>query len=475
MADLELMLSALWKRPPMRARERWTRQHLEAYQARELRALRDYACAHSPFYREFHKGLYEAPLQNLPVLTKSILMDHFDDLATDRAIHLGEVKAYVEDRRGDERFLGRYWVNSTSGTSGHPGLFVVNRDEWSMELATAIRAFESAGLKLNLARRTRIAQITSTNPSHLSMQGGRDMANWWMPTLLMAASEPLASMVERLNAWRPEMLWAYASIIHLLADEQIAGRLKIAPHTVLSASELLTQGIRRRAVAAWGDVVFDTYATTDCGGIGAECDQHSGMHLQEDVSIIEVVDRDNQPVEPGVFGDKLLVTVLGSRTLPLIRYELEDSVRLARSMCPCGRPFRLIDAVRGRVEESLSFPAAAGGVVTVHPIVFSNIMDTLPVSGWQVLQDADGLHVLLCGISGALDEEKLARSVRDALKSQGVANPVVEIERVASIPQTTAGKTPLVRSILNGIEFRGISDALSRPPEAPIAGGPHAN
>ena len=155
--------------------------------------------------------------------------------------------AYVEDRRGDERFLGRYWVNSTSGTSGHPGLFVVNRDEWSMELATAIRAFESAGLKLNLARRTRIAQITSTNPSHLSMQGGRDMANWWMPTLLMAASEPLASMVERLNAWRPEMLWAYASIIHLLADEQIAGRLDIAPRTVLSASELLTQRIRRRA------------------------------------------------------------------------------------------------------------------------------------------------------------------------------------------------------------------------------------
>ena len=245
------------------------------------------------------------------------------------------------------------------------------------------------------------------------MQGGRDMANWWMPTLLMDASAPLAAMVDRLNAWRPEMLWAYASIIRLLAEEQMSGRLKITPRTVLSASELLTEGIRRRAVAAWGNVVFDTYATTDCGGIGAECDQHHGLHLQEDVSIIEVVDRNNQPVEPGVFGDKLLVTVLGSRTLPMIRYELEDSVRLARSTCPCGRPFRLIDAVQGRVEESLSFPAAAGGVATVHPIVFSNIMDPLPVSGWQILQDANGVHVLLSGVRGIFGRgESRARGPR---------------------------------------------------------------
>lgn len=282
----------------MRMRERWPLQRLEAFQMRELRAVRDWAYAHSPFYGDLHAGLRDAPLRDLPVLTKAMLMDRFDDVATDRAIHLDDVKAYVAERREGERFLGRYWVNSTSGTSGHPGLFVVNRDEWSMELATALRAFEWAGLTLNLTRRAKIAQITSTNLSHLSMQGGRSLANWWMPTLLMDATEPLASMVEQLNAWRPEMLWAYASIIHLLADEQISGRLKIAPRTVLSASELLTEGIRRQAVAAWGEAIFDTYATTDCGGIGAECDQHRGMHLQEDISIIEVVDRDNQPVEP---------------------------------------------------------------------------------------------------------------------------------------------------------------------------------
>jgi phenylacetate-coenzyme A ligase PaaK-like adenylate-forming protein len=45
----------------------------------------------------------------------------------------------------------------------------------------------------------------------------------------------------------------------------------------------------------------------------------------------------------------VLVTVLFSRTLPLIRYEMSDSVRLAADpSCGCGRPYRLLDAIQGR-------------------------------------------------------------------------------------------------------------------------------
>src|SRR5262249_4828864 len=105
-------------------REWWDRPRLERYQASTRRGLRDFAYRQSPFYQRFHRGAYAAPLEDLPVLTKAMVMDHFDDLVTDRAIHLDAVKAYVAHRRGDERFLDRYWVKSTSGTSGQPGLFL---------------------------------------------------------------------------------------------------------------------------------------------------------------------------------------------------------------------------------------------------------------------------------------------------------------------------------------------------------------
>jgi len=84
--------------------------------------------------------------------------------------------------------------------------------------------------------------------------------------------------------------------------------------------------------------------------------------------------------------------------------------------------------------------------VNVHPLVFSRIMDTLPVSGWQVLQGADRLRVLLSGVRGAFEDEALADSLRQALTEQGVLVPGVEVQRVESIPKTAAGKAPLIKS-----------------------------
>ncbi|GHP01163.1 hypothetical protein KSF_112100 [Reticulibacter mediterranei] len=139
------------------------------------------------------------------------------------------------------------------------------------------------------------------------------------------------------NAWQPEMLIAYASMARVLADEQLSGHLRITPRVVFPSSEVLTEETRRRMEQAWGERIFNQYAATECGSLAAECDQHQGMHLSEDLVIFEVVDSGNRPVPPGVYGDKLLITVLGSRTQPLIRYELSDIVSRPVS-APVGDP-----------------------------------------------------------------------------------------------------------------------------------------
>ncbi len=144
----------------------------------------------------------------------------------------------------------------------------------------------------------------------------------------------------------------------------------------------------------------------------------------------------------------MLVTVLSRSTQPLIRYELDDSVRLASAPCPCGRPFRLIDAIQGRIEEVLSFAGAGGGRVTIHPITFSNIMDQLPVASWQVLEDEAGVHLLLAGLAAPLDDAALAGEVAQTLVDHGVQRPAIDVQRVEAIPKSASGKTPLVLSKL---------------------------
>ena len=171
------------------------------------------------------------------------------------------------------------------------------------------------------------------------------------------------------------------------------------------------------------------------------------MHLFEDVVIAEVVDEHYQPVPPGVYGAKLLITTLFSRTQPLIRYELNDSVRLATDTCPSGLPFAMLEGIQGRVEDSLTLPGIEGGQVLIRPLVINRIMDIAPVSGWQISQQADqGLVVLLNGTRNGMTDEWLADQINKSLLADGAQVPYVRIQRVSEIPKTTAGKSPLIKA-----------------------------
>lgn len=133
------MARVLWKRARLRPRETWTRAELVAHQSRSFEALRAFALGHSPFYRNLHKGLERAPLADLPVVTKAMLMSHFDEIVTDRSIHLAELERYLEGLRGDQLFHGRYWVAATSGSSGMKSIVPSNAQEWTTIVASYAR------------------------------------------------------------------------------------------------------------------------------------------------------------------------------------------------------------------------------------------------------------------------------------------------------------------------------------------------
>ena len=105
----------------LRQREHWTPPQLMAYQADALRWLREYTYEHSPFYQQFHRGMVNRPFEELPVLTKSMLMEHFDDLVTDHAIHLEDIRAHMNAEHDDEHYLDRY------RDSGNPYVLLISR------------------------------------------------------------------------------------------------------------------------------------------------------------------------------------------------------------------------------------------------------------------------------------------------------------------------------------------------------------
>jgi phenylacetate-CoA ligase len=458
--NLDIMLSLLRTVSTLRAHERWTRAELEAYQATALRELREYVYARSPFYQRLHRGLFNRPLEELPVLTKATMMAHFDDLVTDRAVHLDDLRAHVAIDQDGTRFLNRYWINATSGSSGHPGFFLFDRAEWVTVLASFARAHEWAGTKVNVRHRMKMASVASVSPWHMSAQVGATLKSWWMPALRLAASEPLPDLVRQLNAFQPDMLVSYASMARILAEEQLAGRLAIRPHIVYTSSEVLSDETRRRIKAAWGQEPFNQYASTETGGIAAEHRLDRQLRLFEDLVLLEVVDDQYRPVPPGEYGARLLITTLFSRTQPLIRYELNDSLKLAMPTDGgVALPFAVVEGIQGRVEDAVYLPGVRQPEVVIQPLVFNRVMDVVPASGWQVIQGDADLTLLLSGLREAVADETIRDALSQALAAQGAVVPPIHVQRVAAIPKTAAGKAPLIKA--NGRHSAVISPPVS--------------
>ena len=185
----------------------------------------------------------------------------------------------------------------------------------------------------------------------------------------------------------PSSAGGVRSYAALLADEQRAGRLRIAPPLITSSSELLTPGMARRVHEAFGVRAFDFYSTTE-GLWAAQCPEHDGFHLFDELAIVENVDEDDRPVPDGEPGARVLLTNLFNPVQPLIRCEITDVVTVDPEPCPCGRTLRRVSAVHGRGDDVLRL-----GGVTVHPLQFAALTTDPDIREFQVVQHGDRLRL----------------------------------------------------------------------------------
>jgi phenylacetate-CoA ligase len=335
---------------------------------------------------------------------------------------------------------------ATSGSTGVRGVFLFNVAEWITALAGITRPMAWAGVKSALRKPPRSAMIASTTPWHYSARVTTSLSNRLLPALRLDAAEPLESMVRQLNDWQPEVLAGYPSVLRQLAEEQITGRLHIAPRSIATSAEVLTAETRERVRQAWNVRMFDTYGATEYAPIAAEC-AHGNKHLFEDGAIIEIVDEHGRAVPSGATGERLLLTIFGRHTQPLIRYEISDMVRPIAGECPCGRKFQIIESIEGRTEDVLSFPQRdQSGVLAAHPNLFHSVLETVPAAGWQVVHDDAGLLIALVGLRDASVCDGIAESIRQLLESRGAAAPPIRVRAVEQLERGATGKAPLILS-----------------------------
>ncbi|MDX8143249.1 phenylacetate--CoA ligase family protein [Lentzea sp. BCCO 10_0061] len=429
------------------------KQGPEAIARRQRDRLADivtYARAHSPYYREHYDTLPERIIDPtlLPATSKTELMPRFDDWITDPSVTLAAVQAFVEDPALiGEKFLDRYTVTTTSGTTGTPGIFLADRHALTITTALSTRMLGSwltaKDVARIVARRGRIAMVIATGGHFASATAGAALRKNRLRRNrigVFGVHTPMPELVAALNDFRPAILAPYASMGALLATEQQAGRLHIDPALVVLSAEGLAIGEYDRISAAFDAKVRQGYAANECPFLSYSC-RHGWLHVNNDWAILEPVDADHQPVPPGQRSHTALLTNLANRTQPILRYDLGDSVLVRPDPCPCGDPLPAIQ-VQGRTADLLTFPTRSGEPVSITPLALSLALEHLPgVELFQIVHTTPtALSIRVQPTPGA-DPERIWQTVHAEI-TRLLANHKLDhvtVTRATERPQQTSG------------------------------------
>lgn len=123
----------------------------------------------------------------------------------------------------------------------------------------------------------------------------------------------------------------------------------------LFGAEAWTESMRQEMERTWNMTATDNYGLSEVmgPGVSGECLERSGMHINEDHFLVEIIDpATGEQVEPGAEGE-LVITTLTKEALPILRYRTRDITVLIEDRCACGRTTARMRKVYGRTDDML--------------------------------------------------------------------------------------------------------------------------
>ena len=120
-------------------------------------------------------------------------------------------------------------------------------------------------------------------------------------------------------------------------------------------AEAWSEDMRRDIEDKLGIKAYDIYGLTETSGPGVafECSEQTGMHINEDHFIAEIIDPDTGEVLPEGSKGELVFTAITKEAFPLLRYRTRDICILTRGKCSCGRTFVKMCKPMGRSDDML--------------------------------------------------------------------------------------------------------------------------
>lgn len=405
----------------------WSKEQLEQFQWQRLQQLLNHCWHNVPYYKKAWQaaGINSiddiqsmADFAKLPVLTKQLVSEHYDDLIPRSA-------------------KGQNIRKSTGGSTGQP--FHFELDHFSNDARQAIMWRGYGWLGAGLGAKSLFLwgdNIGKTSALRtLKEKLYHRFYNREMVSTFSMNINNLTSYVEKVNDYKPEAIISYVNPLYEIAKFINKNGLSVyQPQTLLTGAEPLYEFQRQEIEQAFNAKVYNTYGCREFMLIAAECEHQQGLHINIDHLVVETIDVSGKTVN-GNAGD-LVITDLLNYGMPLIRYVNGDQATLTSTPCQCGNPLPMIEKINGRKLDVIK--TQSGNMIPgeLFPHLFKEFSG---ITKFQVVQKSlDKITlVIVKNNQFSLEDEAL---IKQEINRYSHNELDIEFDFVANIALTPSGK-----------------------------------
>jgi phenylacetate-coenzyme A ligase PaaK-like adenylate-forming protein len=406
--------------------ERWSTDETHAYVSAQLRALLRHAYDHVPYYRRLFEELDAHPddirdvpdLRLVPMLGKRELQDRTDELLATNIVS--------RDRT----------YSTTAGSTGIPVGFFQHRDTAAKDWAFMTSQWSRVGY---------VPGDPAAILRGVVVRGNRLFERAPLENALIMSSyhlteDRLPLYVSRLREFRPKFIRAYPSSVTLLAQFMLARNEEPVEgvKAVLCGSETLYDWQRRQVEQAFQCRVFSWYGQSERVCLAGECEHDARLHIFPQYGVVELVGANGEVIDSAGRPGEVVATGLLNPAMPLIRYRTGDVAAFAAGCCEaCGRPYRRLESVEGRLQEfivSRSGRQISMTAINMHSPVFDNIYQ------FRFRQSVRGEITLMIVPKQTFDRGTDEPRIRAELAPKLGPDFELTLEVVDDIPRSSRGK-----------------------------------
>jgi len=384
------------------------REHLKEIQLKNFRSLLSYAKTHSVFYRRRYNQIEPEDIRNM------------DDVRALPLVCKEELRAAQE---GKEPFLFGELLGvspaevsmfrQTSGTTGKPVYVAESVESWQWRVEVWCHILWMAGF-----RETDRVFIPFGYNVYVAFWEGHFAAEKLGCMVVPGGALDTVGRINKLLEVKATALLNTPTYgLHMAEEAQKMGLnpRELGIRRMLCAGEPLPQASRKRLEELWGAEVYDHIGGTEPCAWAAMCPERQGLHVMEPFFLVEILDleTESREVAEGELGTAV-VTPLGRRSFPMIRFNTKDVVRKSKAGCGCGRTSMKLHEVAGRADHLRKIRGVLFTPVAVEELLRGEFPE---VTEYEIVVQKKGAmdEISLRYETGAAPEDSASQGIRGRL------------------------------------------------------------